>query len=298
MVIGEASGEHHRHERVTNLKVGDKFKEGDSLGHNNSWFMPDPFNPGQVAWKGGKVVRVALVEVPDTYEDSLGMSRKILDEFITPYIRPRRTSLGIEQNLVLNVKVGDEVDYDQILCEIEDPHVSSIGEDSMISTSVNKLGIKQIRAPVHGKIIRIEAVYNADLDDMSEGLRKVVANLEKQRVKEAKHDSLKAKSGRISNVNVSRPMVLPGRVLITFFIESRDPSTSADKYVVGNQMKGTVGTVLATPIYTEDGREVDVIQSFKGVFARMVLSIRDKLAAGEYATGITKQALEIYRGKK
>lgn len=298
LVIGDAAGEYHRHTRVTNLTVGDKFRAGDILGYDESWFMPDPFNPGQVAMKGGKVVRAALVTTPDTYEDSLGLTRELMDEYITPIIKPRRTSLNVEQNLVLKVKVGDDIAYNQILCEIEDEHLVSSEEDATLAADINRYGIKQIRAPIHGKVIKIEAVYNNDVGDMSPSLQTIIKDLDKERARLAKYDKTVSKTGRISNTNVNKPMVLPGRVLIVFYIENRDPSTSADKYVLGNQMKGTIGSVLGTPLYTLDGRKVDVLQSFKGIFSRMVLSVRDKMTAGEYATGVTKRALEIYRGKK
>jgi hypothetical protein len=51
LAIGEASGEFHRHTKVTDLKVGDKFNKGDVIGWDRQWFERDLFCPGQVAWK-------------------------------------------------------------------------------------------------------------------------------------------------------------------------------------------------------------------------------------------------------
>ena len=43
--IGEASGEYHKHNKVTDFKVGDKFKDGDILGFDDMWFERDIYNP-------------------------------------------------------------------------------------------------------------------------------------------------------------------------------------------------------------------------------------------------------------
>lgn len=48
---------------------------------------------------------------------------------------------------------------------------------------------------------------------------------------------------------------------------------------------------------TEDGREVLVKTSLKGMFNRMVLSFRNKLVSNELVIAFTKKAVAIYRGK-
>jgi hypothetical protein len=75
LAIGEASGEFHSHTKVTDLKVGDKFNKGDVIGWDRQWFERDLFCPGQVAWKCGKMVRIALTEDSSVFEDSLVISR-------------------------------------------------------------------------------------------------------------------------------------------------------------------------------------------------------------------------------
>jgi len=92
-------------------------------------------------------------------------------------------------------------------------------------------------------------------------------------------------------------VIPPGIVAITIMIESLDVSTTADKFVLGNQMKATTGYVMPHPIYTKDGRRVDVKTSFKGMLNRMVCSLRDEAASSELLEGFSKQAIKVYRGK-
>lgn len=299
LVIGEASGEYHRHTRVTDLEVGASFKKGEVIGWDKQWFERDIFVPGQVAWKAGRMSRIALIEDQDTYEDSIAITKEMADESITPYLKPKRFAMDVDQNILMKVKVGDSVDYDSILCDVEDSHL--VGGDSSENTlmeDINRLGVKQVKAPHHGKVIKIEATYNSPKELMSESVRKLVTQLDKERKQLAAFDSEAVESGVINNtLNVNKPVLSPGKVMFTIYIESMDGSTTADKYVIGNQMKGTVGVVLAKPITTRDGRKVDVKTSYKGTLNRMVLSLRDKLATNETSYQFTKKALQIYRGE-
>jgi hypothetical protein len=300
LAIGEASGEYHRHTRVTDLKVGDKFKKGEVVGWDEQWFARDPFCPGQVAWKAGRMVRIALVEDQDTYEDSIAISKELAMESVTPFIKVKRFSIDAEQIINWKVKVGDSVDYDAILCEVEDDHLGDEGgkSDNTLMEDVNRLGIKQVRSNHHGKVIKIDVIYNSPKEGMSDGVAKFIAQSDKERKRKSAIDGSGVESGSVTNsLNVNKPVLSPGKVLFTVSIESMDPSTTADKYVIGNQMKGTVGSIFSKPLMTKDGRRIDVKSSFKGMFNRMVLSLRDKLGSNELAIQFTQLAVKVYRGK-
>lgn len=298
LAIGEASGEYHRHTRVTDLKVGDKFEKGEVIGWDDQWFARDPFCPGQVALKAGRMCRITLVEDQDVYEDSIAISKELAMESRTPYIKINRFPIDVEQILDMKVKVGDSIEQDAILCNIEDAHLRDGEAVSDFKEEVNKLGIKQIRAKHHGKIIKIEVIYNSPLDKMSENLRAFVVKKDKERKRASSVEGSGVENGAISNAfNVNRPVLAPGKAYVMIHIESLDASTSADKYVLGNQMKATVGRIMDKPLRTKDGQTVDIKASFKGMFNRMVLSFRNKLVTNELGYRITQQAIAIYRGK-
>lgn len=298
LAIGEASGEYHRHTRVTDLKPGDTFNKGDVIGWDVQWFARDPFCPGQVAWKAGRMVRIALVEDQDVYEDSLAIAHSLAMEGVTPYIKPKRFAIDVNQNIEMMVKEGDSVDYDSILCNVEDDHLVADTAESAIAAEVNKLGIRQVHSSHHGKVIKIEVVYNSPLEEMSDSVRKFINAQDKTRKKKADIEGSDVTKGAVSNsLNVNKPILSPGKAFITILVESMDPSTNADKYVLANQMKGTVGRIMHKPLMTEDGREVLIKSSLKGMFNRMVLSFRNKLVSCELTIAVSKQAIAIYRGK-
>lgn len=297
--IGEASGEYHRHTRVTDLKAGDKFAKGDVLGWDDMWFDRDPFCPGQVALKVGKMVRIALVEDQDVYEDSLAIAKSLADESVTPYIKVKRFAIDVDWNIDLKVKEGDSVDYDSILCDVEEPHLVGESADNELAMDINRIGVKQIRSNHHGKVVAIDVVYNATPEQMSQSVEKFIGAQDKKRKRLANLEGSEVEKGAVSTVlNVNKPLLSPGKAFITIYVESMDPSTNADKYVIANQMKGTVGSIMHKPLMTEDGREVLIKSSMKGMFNRMVLSYRNKLISCELVIAVTLQAIAIYRGKK
>lgn len=300
LVIGEASGEYHRHTRVTDLKVGDKFDRGDILGWDDQWFARDPFNPGQAVLKKGEMVRIILMEDQDTYEDSIAVSKEFAEGSITPYLNPARFKMRADQSINMLVKVGDEVEYDAILCEIDDSHVDSgVSDISGISNEINRLGIKQQRSRNHGKIVWIEVKYNAPFEDMTPSVKKLVNSADKTRKRFMETEGKTPVTGAVnSNLQVAKPSIPPGIVEVSIMIETLDGSTTADKFVVGNQMKATTGFIMPEPIFTEDGRAAHLKQSYKGVMNRIVLSIRDEACTNETVIGFSNAAAKVYRGVK
>ncbi|MNM18503.1 DNA-directed RNA polymerase subunit beta [compost metagenome] len=298
LVVGEAAGEYHRHTRVTDLKVGDKFQKGDIVGWDSTWFARDPFCPGQVAWLAGKMVRIAMVEDQDVYEDSIAISKELAQEARTPFLKVNRFPIEVENNLIMKVKVGDEIEQDAILCNIEEAHLGAGEDASELEDELNKYGIKQIRAKHHGRIVAIEVRYNSPTDNMSESVKAFIAKRDKETKRKGEVEGTGITSNAINTAfNVNRPTIAPGKAYIAICIESLDPSTNADKYVLGNQMKATVGRIMDRVMKTKSGMVIDIKASFKGMFNRMVLSLRNKLVANEYSYQITQKAIKAYRGK-
>ena len=297
LIIGEASGEYHRHTRITDLKEGDAFKTGDVIGWDEQWFERDTFCPGQVAWKGGRNVRLVLMEDQGVFEDSIEISTNLAKEFVTPFTKAKAFLMDLNQGINPKVKIGDVVDYDSILCEVEDAHLMGIDTDDVNALGVNRYGIRQIKSHHHGKIIDIKVTYNGQYEEMSESLSSYIKNYDKTLAKKAKAVNKEALTGNVSSsLTVKKESINPGKAKIVFYIESEDGSVMSDKYVVGNQMKGTVGGTFDKPMMTVDGREIDLKFSFKSLFNRMVLSLRNKMAVNEFSIGLTKKAIDIYRG--
>ncbi len=298
LVMGEASGELHRHTRVTDLKVGDTFTKGDIVGWDEMYFARDEMNPGQVVWKAGVMGRIAMGETQFTFEDSVEISAAFAEETKTPYIKVDEFHMDFKEAVRFNVKTGDEVDYDAILCTIEEAHLIGVDDHTSEFAGLDRLGLKQVKSSHHGKVVKFTAEYNGVLEDMSDSLREFVKSCNKELLQLNNITGSGVTDGNVGgNTNIVRPAIQPGRVVIRVYIEDLNASENADKFVVGNQMKGTVGNIVNKTMRTLDGRVVHMIFSFKGLFNRMVLSLRDKMACCETAIAASKAAARAYRGK-
>ena len=242
------------------------------------------------------MARIALVEDQFTFEDSIGITQKYADLNTTPYLKNNEFRIGYEQAIKLYVKVGDKVEYDQVLADVMDPSSAMFEEEGGTRmVGLDRLGIKQIKAKQAGVISKIDVIYNGDLDTAEESLKSFIQEQDKLRAKKAKFRELAATNGNVGgNTSVGKSKVYPNTAAVTITIESKLTTTTADKFVAGNQMKGTVGFIYPEPIYTVDGREVDVKFSLKSLLNRMVLSLRDKLVANELNHVYTTRMITKY----
>ncbi|AGB07131.1 hypothetical protein [Vibrio phage VP4B] len=297
--LGDAAGEVHRHNRITDLSVGDTFDAGDILGWDEVYFQRDLANPRQVVWKCGVMTRIALIENQFTFEDSIEISKEFAEATKTSYILGNKFYCNFDQGLKMHVDIGSDVDYETILCDIEDASLVGVEEEeSDFMSGLDRLGTKQIRSNHHGKVVSIDVRYNGDKEDMSEPVRKFVEKFDRLRKRQSTITGDGVVNGNVAGSRGMRTSLEPGQVSIEVFVEDFTETTTVDKFVIGNQMKGTVGNIAPRQYYTKDGRKVDILFSFKSLFNRMVLSLRDKLVTNEVVIHTTQLMVDAYRGNK
>lgn len=294
--VGKGAGESHKHLKITDREVGYKFNKGEILAWDSMFFDRDMIDPTRVVWKSGGLARIAFGEDQFTFEDSIGITKAFSDASTTPYLKPNDFKVEAAQEIKLHVKVGDEVEYDQILCDIQNPESAAFDvDDGGMFDGLDRLGIKQIKAKQSGRIAKIEVIYNGDIEDWSDSLKAFIKKQDGVRAKSANYKKLTAKTGDVGgNTSVGKSKVYPGTAVVHIYIENTIKTTTADKFVVGNQMKGTVGFIYEHQIYTVDGRPVDITFSLKSLLNRMVLSLRDKAVANEVNNVYTQRMINKY----
>lgn len=293
--IGKGAGEYHKHMKITDYVVGQEFEKGTVLAWDEMFFARDPVDPTRVVWMSGAMARIALVEDQFTFEDSFGIVKSFAEASTSPYLKPNDFKVESVQSLKMHCKVGDVVEYDQILCDIQNP-VSAVFEfDDGEFDGLDRMGIKQIKAKQSGTITKIDVIYNGDPEDWDESLRDFIKKQNGVRTKIASYKVNTATTGDVGgNTSVGKSKVYPNTAVVYIYIDNNIKTTTADKFVVGNQMKGTVGFIYENPIYTTDGRAVDITFSLKSLLNRMVLSLRDKLVANEVNNVYTERMISKY----
>lgn len=198
--FGNAAGTHFPHSIVTDFKEGDTVKEGESIAYNENFFTPDPLNPKETLWKAGVMVKTALMEANDTFEDSSVISEKTADKLGTGITKVRYLFFDFDQTVTNLLEEGTEVSPDSILCTIEDSVTADndlFDEDSL--DTLKLLSGNTPRAKHSGKIDRVEVLYYGDKEDMSESLQSIASKYDRQLARKRRAVGKPVVTGQLSD---------------------------------------------------------------------------------------------------
>lgn len=294
---GKAAGLIVPHEVVTHLTAESKFSKGDTIAYNTGFFEPDILNPKQVIWKSSVSAKTVLMESTYTLEDSSAISRRMAGRLTTKTTTMRAIVVNFNQQIHNLVKVGDKLEYESILCLIEDA-ISASGSllDQETLDTLRVLGAQSPQSKVRGVVERIEIFYHGDKEDMNESLRTLVDESDKAMMIRHESAGKAAFNGSVDdNYRIENEPLALDTAAIQIYITSDVSAGVGDKGVFGNQLKTVFGRVFEDNIRTESGTDIDAVFSATSIDDRIVVSA---LIIGTTATllnVIARKAVEAYR---
>lgn len=228
---GTGGGMVFPHEIVTDLTMGQSIKPETVLAYNTQYFDRDPLDSSQVLLKNTLQVKTVLWESPDTLEDSSTISQATAERFRSLTTHRRRVVVEFDQLIRQPRKVGSEVDYEDVLCILEDPttvNEAVMSQDAM--DTLKKISSKAPKAKFSGTLERIEVLYNGDTEDMSESLLKLVKASDKRIKTINKAKGRNVTSGRVDNsMSVEGNPLAPDTAVIDFYMTGPEPATGGDR---------------------------------------------------------------------
>ena len=274
--FGTVTGTIIPHDVKPNVKIGERFKLGDLMAYNDSFFTPNPMSPTDALWKAGVPVRTAIFECNGTLEDSSMITQATAEQLATYITKPRTLVLKFEQGVRDLVKVGQELDVETILCTIEDSVAarSDVLDEASVRT-LKSIASQTPRAKYHGKVERIEVFYNGDIEDMSESLQAIAKAGDKDRIKRNKAlEKEGVLTGRVdSSMRIDGNPLDIDHIAIKLYLTGLVPAAVGDKGVFGNQLKTIFGTIMDGVNSTaNDDVPIDAVFGYKSIFNRIVLS--------------------------
>lgn len=297
LIFGAASGTTYTHSVVTDLSKGQAFKKGDILCWNTNYFERDFMEPTQVSWKAGVLVRAALMEVPYTYEDSSMISKATAEKLGTQVAKPVDIIVDFTQEVRNMLSVGDEVEYETILCTLENPVTAMLDDDGSFD-SLRVFSNDNPKAKANGRIAKIEVMYRGDIEEMSESLAVIANRSDRERSKLNKQLGRKGESDTgevIAPIRVGGASLEKGQAVVRVYVIVPMPTVPADKGVFGAQMKSTFGYIYEDPITTASGKVVDSVFSNKSIANRMVNSPYIMGVVNTYLYTITRNAVSYWK---
>lgn len=297
--FGTAAGFVFPHSVITGLKEGDRVKEGDIVSYNENYFRVNPLNPKEVVWKAGVLVKTAIMESPDTLEDSSVISERVSHLLRTKSTKVRDIVLHFDQSVRNIVKVGQKVDSDSILCTIEDSVTADneLFDESTIDT-LRLLSAQTPKAKYHGVVEKIEVFYNGEKEDMSDSLRELANASDRERSRTLKNLGRTVTDGSVdSSMRVGGDPLEMDTLVVKVYVTGEVPAGVGDKGVFGNQMKTIFGRVMSGVNQTESGEDLDAIFGMTSIADRMVLSPMLIGTTNTLLRVLSKHVAKVYRGQ-
>lgn len=272
-VFGRAEGSIYPHNLKSDLKVGQRFKTGDNLVHNTGFFERSMFDPSVVVMKNSMTVKVALMETPQTHEDSSAISKELGEKMRAKTTKMKSIVVDFGQSLHDVITVGQKVGPKTPLMTITDDISSDMGFDADSLKVLRKIANQAPRAGYLGTITRIEVFYNGEMSDMSESLRTITRKANSELAARRHLKGVKGANGKVTDeYGISGKPLTLNRAEIRIFIELSTSAGVGDKLVFANQMKGTIGEVMDYTVTTVAGETIDAIFGYKSISNRIVNS--------------------------
>lgn len=307
---------------VTDLKVGDKFKQGETLGWHKEFFKKIP---GQgVRMCVGALVKVALYSTYNTYEDGTFITESLAEKCETEMVFRIKCVLGRNANVFNMVKVGDEVVVGQPLIEFDESFeeadinalLASLGDDEELKDAVISNNKNAKKADKSGTIEEIKIYSASELDELSPSLRKIVSDYYKKIDRKTailnKYDKsegiikcgvmITESSGTTqpNKYGVIRGEKVNDGVLIEFSLKHAEPLEIGSKLANFSPLKNVVGEVV--PAGFEPHSElhpeeiVETIISPSSILARMVASVYLTIFGNKVIVELKRKLYTIYTG--
>lgn len=294
---GRMEGSCYKHELVTELIAGKRFKKGDYILYNTGFFEKDWLNQNRLVMKFGRVVTTAFTMSNEVYEDSSAISPELSKTMSTTHIKERIFVRSVKENIVDILPEGQKVSPNDVLFVIVDENADYTNLSASSIEKLKSISAVSPKAKTEGSVFRYEIKYNADFSDMSPSVKKLITRLDKEIFEETKGTSLEVKNNRVTSEYRSEGKnLLPGTFELKVFIENKISMGVADKGVFGNQAKSVVSETFSSNITTESGEKVDAMFSFRSVLNRTVLSPQTSAVVNRVVKKASKTAADIYFG--
>lgn len=290
-VYGPAEGKTIRQRIKTDMSVGDKFDADKVIAWNENWFYRDPLEPDNALMTIGALGRTVLLENRDTHEDGSRIGPRLRDKLRAPGAKRETVILDQTSNIENLVKIGQELEDNDVLCNIIEGSVGNITEAEYVALS--RLSGSSPRTDHAGVVTKIEVFYNADLTNLSPSLLKLVKDDNKRRkaLRESLGDTSISETGFVKRPTFfNGKKLVPGKVVVDIYLNSEYEFGVGDKQVLANQLKSVPGATIEGRCVDEDGETIDCFFGYRSVNDRIVNSVMDE----GYTIGVSMQMTKIY----
>ena len=319
IVKNGAGGFYLANQLVSDYKVGDKFKQNDTLAYHKDYFKSDPLNG--IRMTVGPLVKVAIMSSYNTYQDGSICTDSLSERLGTAIVFPDTAIIGKNSNIEYMAKIGDHVEVGDSLIQFdesfEDNELNKFlkGLEADQVAAINENSRNNVKASHPGTIVDIKIYATSELEEMSESLQKVVGKyykgiMDKKAMlnKYDKNDSV-VKCGMLFTETTGKVTpnafgvikghkVEDGAILVEFYIEHGDKLKVGDKAVMFTANKVVIDELVQKGYepyssYRPD-EEVSLLMSESAILKRMVPSVVISLLGNKVLVELKRHLKDIY----
>ena len=234
------------------MAVGKKFKANDIIAYDKSSFSSNIGESDNIAYNVGKLAKVAIINSDENFEDSGVITESMAEKLATRINLQYSQILDKEVNILKWLKVGDKVECGDDLLLWQAPYKDEDADALMTIMSkdeVSDLGKRRLTSEVTGVITAIKIYRTIELEDMTDSMRRMVADYErpiKQKAKVIKDNGL-----NISNLPAHYKLPPTGKlkkaqdaILVEYYVEYLDTVGIGDKIVYFDANKGVEKSMI------------------------------------------------------
>lgn len=291
----------------TDLKEGNRVKEGQVVAYDKQSFTGDVGATDNLAYKIGTLTKIAILTTDEGYEDSGIISYDLSEKLASDIVYEKEIVVPKDANVFNLVEKGQEVDEGQSLMIMQnaydDEDVTAILKHlSDDEEGVTELGRIPIKSKVPGVVQDIIIERTVDVSELSPTLKKYVNKFEKE--VNAKKAVMKKYGIEDSNKILPEAGILPatGRlkkasdsVVFRIYVKTHEKFAIGCKLIYGTALKG-----VAKDIFPEGEEPYSEYRKDEKIHSFLACGSVDKRMVGSAAPtcGINKVMVELSRKVK
>ena len=234
--------------------VGEKFKKGDAIAYNPSFFQG---KGNDCVFTQGTLAKVAISPGDFVFEDSTYISDRLSEMCASDITMAKSVALGPNTIIHKMVKVGDHVNVNDDLLNFttsfNDATTTEFLQDLIASVGNEigeELGNEKVKSKYGGRISDIEIYYNVPFETLSPSLQDIIKeynkSIEEKRKVLLQHGIHPAQI-KIKPIGQQKETKINATefngVLITFYVTHKDKMTIGDKLTYSVALKGVITKV-------------------------------------------------------
>jgi hypothetical protein len=311
LVKNSNSGFYIKNKLVVAYTEGEKFKKGDAIAYNPSFFSG---KGSEMDYQPGTLAKIAIAAGDFAYEDSTIISNSLSEKAASYVTMLKQVSLGANTIIYKIVDVGQEIKTGESLLEFsasfEDPatteFISKLSQ-SIGQEDVDFISSENVKSKYTGQVVDVKIFYNRPIEELHESLQKLV------RKYKGKVEKRKKALGGIRTESVSIPPLEQQSsnkvgteeydgLLIEFYVQYYDEMSEGDKLTYSTALKGVISRRLSdeeAPI--SDYRPEEIIEAIvtpTGIISRMTSDIYSMIFGNKVLVELGKQIKEIIEDEK